>query len=416
MKEWKRETGPVFLRCCAGAGQALHQWEARSGDAGGASKSWAHAQLDRKPTSIALKDGEHGRQPSRKIEMKKLIFQDLNPLLICLIAVLLLHGCSAAAAQPPVTVTAIGYEVFEPVISISWVDNNKLLFAGAKLPPDPKQKPFEGSRIHLWNDTMKTARVYAEGKDFCYSQGKVSIVLRLNNQTRNAVYLEGTFGAEKEIERPFRSDIEVYNKFSCRLQKRDEFVPPLPKTHLNLVLREGDGYVTLRPLDSRERQAFPRNLMLYQAKTGKAIQLPMTWDEDIGGFGTGYSEYQGAYVLPPRLSPGSGITGEWPSGQPRVVYLLWVDGRVERVSIPPSESFAHPRPTRAGWIYGGGHSRTAGLYLFDGKSTSKLDTGGIGRIEVSPDGCTAAVAIKNRQLEMGTPINLKTFGFCSRGK
>jgi len=332
------------------------------------------------------------------------------------ISALLLQGIRAEAAQPRVTVTATGYEVFEPVISIAWVDDNQLLFAGTKLPPDPKQKPFEGSRIYLWNDATKSARVYAEGKDFCYSQGKVSVLLRSNNQARNAVYLEGTFGAEKEVERPFRSDTEVYNKFSCRLQKRDEFVPPLPKTHLNLVLREGDGYLTLRPLDPRERQAFPRNLTLYKAKIGKAIQLPMTWDEDIGSFGTGYSEYLGAYVLPPRLSPGSGVTGEWPSEQPRVVYLLWADGRAERVSIPPSGGFAYPRPTKAGWIYGGGHFRTAGLYLFDGKSTSKLDTGGISEIEVSPDGCKAAVAIKNRHLDMGTPVNLKTFSFCSGGK
>lgn len=333
-------------------------------------------------------------------------------------AVLLLYGCGAEAAQPRVTVTATGYEVFEPVISIAWVDDNQLLFAGSKSGSDIKRRSLERSKIYLWNDTTKTVRVYSEGAiedRFCFSQGKISYMVRVDKNARMAVYREGRLGSEQETERSL-DEPGVSSQFTCRLRKINEFVPPLPKTHLSLVLREGDGYLTLRPLDPRERQAFPRNLTLYQVKTGKAIQLPMTWDEDIGSFGTGYSEYRGAYVLPPRLSPGSGVTGEWPSGQPRVVYLLSADGRAERVSIPPSGGFAYPRPTKAGWIYGGGHSRTAGLYLFDGKSTSKLDTGGIGKIEVSPDGCTAAVAIKNRHLEMGTPVNLKTFSFCSGGK
>jgi len=332
------------------------------------------------------------------------------------VSALLMQGIGAEAAQPRVAVTATGYEVFEPVISIAWVDNNQLLFKGSRSGTDPKRPSLEPSSIYLWNDTTKIARVYAKGRNFCYAQGNVSILLRSDNQARKAVYLEGMLGAEKEIEKQFRSNTEVFNKFSCRLQKLEEFVPPLPKTHFYLVLREGDGYLTLRPHGSKEERAHPRNITLYPEKGAKPVTLPITWDESVGGVGTTYSELLGVYVLPPRqLIPGRG-PGNWPSDEPRIVYLLHRDGRVERISFPATSTFSRPSPVKSGWIYGGGDFyRTSGLYIYSDNAVRKLDAGNVNYLAVSPNGCKAAVAINNRHLDMGMPVNLKIFNFCLEG-
>jgi len=45
---------------------------------------------------------------------------------------------------------------------------------------------------------------------------------------------------------------------------------------------------------------------------------------------------------------------------------------------------------------------------------SKIDTGPVMNIGVAPDGCKVAVAIQNRHLEMGTPINLKVVELCGK--
>lgn len=352
--------------------------------------------------------------------MNKLKLQDrcvVIRLLSCLIGILLLHGCSAEAAQSRVTVTATGYEVFEPVISVAWVDNDQLLFAGSKSGPDPKRRSLEHSRIYLWNETTKTVRVYSEvaiEDRFCFSQGKISYMVRVDKNARRAVYLEGSLGSEQEVERSL-DEPGATSKFSCGMRKYEDFVPPLPKTHLNLILREGDGYLTLRPHSPKEERTRPRNIMLYPEDGAKPVTLPITWDERIGGWGTTYSEYRRAYVLPPeQLIPARG-PGNWSSDEPRLVYLLGADGRVERVSIPPTVVFRLPRPTSAGWIYGGGTNKSAGLNLYDGSKVARVDAGGVSEIAVSPNGCKAAVAINNRPLDMGTPTQLKIFSFCLQG-
>jgi hypothetical protein len=73
---------------------------------------------------------------------------------------------------------------------------------------------------------------------------------------------------------------------------------------------------------------------------------------------------------------------------------------------------------KVGWLYGGGNFyKASGLYLFDGKVASKLDTGLIyaGDIAVAPDGCKAAVKIDNHHLQMGGEVSLKVFDFCAGG-
>lgn len=333
---------------------------------------------------------------------------------------ILIQACNGSVAAPPVTITATGYEVFEPVISIAWIDNTQLLFAGSKSAGmDATRTSFEPTKLYIWNDTTKSVRVYAEDaleKRFCYAHGKISYRLRVDKAAGKQVMREGPIGAEKEIERRFPQQ-GVSSRFTCRTHSVSELVP-LPPRGVVAILREGDGYIGLGPTDMKEFQTHPLNLALFPAKNNsKPIWLPIRKDEEVGGYGTGYSEYRRAYVLPPlQLIPGRG-PGNWPTDEPRVVYLVSAEGQVERVSLSPTNIFRVPRLTKSGWIYGGGDFRTAGLYLYDGKKATRVEAGGIVEIEVSPDGCKAAVAIHNRYLDKGsTPVNLKIFNFCPGGK
>jgi hypothetical protein len=351
----------------------------------------------------------------------------------CVIALVL---AGSAAAEKP-TVSDTGYEII-PVQtpSLYWVDDNRLLFAGIKradmdaaIAAKDVGRVARLKKLYLWDEITRSTRLYADAQGACFSNGFIHYTVRVDKAAGRAVVREGPFGSEKEIEKPLPSAEElstqgqmarVYSNFTCKTHLRHELVPPAERNHYIAVLREGDGYLHLGPEHGgKERRSSPRNLTLYRDKTGEAIKLPMTWEEEIARYEVAYSEYRRAYVLRPQMPRGSplGRITAWPKGQPLVVYLLWMAGRVESASIPyfHTPGLGDPRPTKAGWIFGGGYFDEVGLYLFDGKTMSKLDTGAEREIAVSPNGCRAAVGIENRFLEKGySPINLKVFRFCAR--
>jgi hypothetical protein len=326
-------------------------------------------------------------------------------------------------------VTDSGYEiVLGTMPTLYWVDDDQLLFAGIKradmetafAAKDP-DRVARLKKLYLWDDTAKSARLYADAQEVCFSNGFVSYRMRVDKAAGKEVVREGTFGSEKELDRPLPPQEVVRSNLTCRAHARNELVPPAHRNHYVVVLREGDGYLHLAPDYGKERQAYPRNLTLHRAKSGEAITLPMTWDENFNQFGIAYSVFRSAYVLPPQFPRGSSSErgNPWPKDQPLVVYLLWADGRTQAASIPhwPAEYLGHPRPMRLGWIFGGGkRPKTGGFYLFDGKVVSKIESGFVREIAVSPDGCKAAVGINNKPYDMGTPINLKVFNFCAGGR
>jgi hypothetical protein len=353
---------------------------------------------------------------------------------------LLAIGASNVLAQSPEhstvkpNVSDTGYEIIHMILtpSLYWVDNNRLLFAGIKtvdmqaaIAAKELDRVARLKKLYLWDGASKSVRLYADAQSACFSNGEIHYQVRVDKEAGKFVVKEGPFGSEREVEKPLLSNEElrnaprVRNDVTCKTHLRAELVPPPLSTREIVVLRDGDGYLDLGPERPylEERRARPRNLTLYQARTGKAIPLPMTWDEDFSPSETTYSEFRNAYVLRPREPRGAplGVSGPWPKDQPLVVYLLFPDGRVESVSIPywPSEYLTHPRPVKSGWIFGGGNFyKASGLHLFDGKVVSKFDIGLVKEIAVSPDGCKAAVAIQNKHLDMGTPTNLRVFDFC----
>ena len=321
--------------------------------------------------------------------------------------------------------------------SLYWVDDNRLLFAGIKradmeraIAAKEVDRVTRLKKLYVWDDVTKSVRLYANAQGACFTNGVIRYSLRVDKTAGKAIVREGPFGSEKEIETSLPSAEELstqgrmartHSKFTCRTHLRSDLVPPARPFRKVVILREGDGYLDLGPGGGKnyfeQRRAFPRNLTLYQSTNGSAITLPMTWEESFSQFAITYSDYRGAYVLLPQMPRGSqlGVVRPWPKDRPLIVYLLWADGRTQTVTVPywPAEYLEHPQPTKAGWIFGGGKSpKTGGLYLFDGASVVKIQSGFVREITVTPDGCRAAVGINNQPYDMGTPISLEIFDMC----
>lgn len=323
------------------------------------------------------------------------------------------------------------YEIMDMIRmpSLHWIDDNQVLFAGIKradiqaaIAAKQVDRGMRLKKLYVWDDVRKASRLYADASEVCFAEGLVSYPLRKEATEGKRIFREGKMGFETEVEKPLPQNEEFHSNFTCKTYKREELIPPAPRFRRVVVLKDGDGYLDFGPGGGKnlfeEQRAAVRNIDLYQATTGKAIRLPFTWDEDFSVFDVSYSVFRGAYVLKPRSPVGTpiGVSRDWPKDQPFPVYLVRPDGRVDSVSIPyePAKHLFFPRPTRAGWIYGGGRNRDAGLYLFDGKAVNKIDVGLVKEIAVAPSGCKAAVAIQNNPFEMGTPTNLKIYQLCAR--
>lgn len=349
--------------------------------------------------------------------------------LAIVLAVTCPFGAALAAATYPVL--DAGYRLARHG-KLYWLDDERVLFYGGSADQGAKRTgaantiPAAGG-TYIWNIATGSLEHVSEWEITCYhpDYSTWSLVRPAKNEYR---FKAGKFGQEIELS-PEKLTVQqrtqrVRSEITCKTYLRSELVPPSPGLRKLAILREGDGYLDLGPnlgADATERRAKPQDVVLYQAKARSAVRLQMTWGEDFSASEVIYSSYRSAYVLRPRKPRGLNETKpqRWSKDLPPTVYLVWPNGRTESVSIPysPAEFASEPRPVNVGWIFGGGNFyRASGLYLFDGKIVSKIDSGLVMNIAAAPGGCKAAVAIQNRHLEMGTPINLKVFDFCGGGR
>lgn len=356
-----------------------------------------------------------------------------------LVVTVSLYGGDVCAKKPLVSDT--GYEIlYSPQArSLYWVGNRQLLLAGIKTADMQKaiaakeQNHVERLRkLYLWDDATKSIRLYAEAQSVCIANGVIHYQVRVDRTAGKQFVREGPFGSEKEIEKTLPSKEElswqeknkrVWSDFTCKIHLRNELSPPAPQGRRIVVLREADGYLDAGPQGTIERVREirangPGNVKLFRPGSSMGINLPITLQQGIGA--PIYSELLRAYVtLPGPKGANPGHITEWPRGLPFTVYVFKSTGETSEVAIPYGDlmNISWVQPTRAGWILGGGNFyKSLGLYLFDGKATSMLDSGAVREIAVTPDGCIAAVGIQNKHLDMGTPVNLRIFDFCVRGR
>ena len=347
---------------------------------------------------------------------------------------------SASAAGPVVSDT--GFEIIARTLSPSlyWIDSDRLLFEGidrkemdAALAGREPNRFGHLKKIYLWDTRAGSARLYADGSALCVANGVIRYAVQVDGTASKEISRRGLSGQETELERPLRagekvasagSDARVYSSFNCAALSRSALSPPAAPGRRILVLRAGDGYLDAGPIAVDERIAeirirAPGYVTLYRPGSPSGIKLPFTLAQGPGY--PVYSEYLGAYVtLPDPKSSRPGVLAPWPRGLPFTVYSFRASGEAGEVVIPYGE-WGGPmavQPTSAGWMFAGQGSPApkAGLFMFSSGSVRRLDSGFVYEIAVTPDGCRAAVAIKNRLLEINAPTNLKIVDLCAEGR
>lgn len=342
---------------------------------------------------------------------------------------------SAFAAEPLVSDT--GYEIIPRTLapSLYWVGGDRLLFEGinsshmdaalAGREPRPVERL---KRLYLWDGKARAVRFYADGAGLCVANGVVRFTVRIDRARAVRIVREGPPGSEAQVRidmsgKDERSD-SVYSPLACKSYARRDLSPPAPPGRRVVVLREGDGYLRAGPVRMAERvKAFRahgrENLRLFGPRHPAGVELPITLEQGPGY--PIYSEYLGVYVTLPRpkgSAPGR-ITA-WPRGLPFTVYSFNASGDTREITIPYGRwgSIAWAQPTSAGWIFAGHGAPTpeAGLFIYSSGAVRKLDSGYVYEIAVSPDGCRAGVAIKNRLLEINAPTNLKIVDLCTSAR
>jgi len=344
-------------------------------------------------------------------------------------------ACQAIAAKPVVYDT--GYEIIHRTLTLSlyWIDNDRLLFEGintsemnAAIANRERERVERLTNLYVWDKNSRSVQFYARGSRLCVSSGVLHYTVRTDKAAGIRVVKQGPFGREQEQQVAFPTKEElsllgqrarVRGDITCRTHLRSELSPPAPQGRRIIVLRDGDGYLEAGPEGTLEliheiRATGPGHIKLFQPGNPSPIDLPITLEQGPGR--PTYSEYLGAYVtLPKPKGSNPGLATDWPKGVPFTVYIFSRAGRTTSVDIPYDglvNIFA-VRPTKRGWVFGGGNFyKSLGLYLFDGTASSRLDAGAVEEIAVTANGCLAAVAIKNRHLDMGTPVNLRIFEFC----
>jgi len=327
-----------------------------------------------------------------------------------------------------------GYEIIPRTLSPSvyWIDNDRLLFEGinrsemdAALANREPQRVGRLKRLYLWDDRTGSIRFYADGAGLCVADGIVHFTVLEDGASGSRIIREGPPGSEKEIRTDERGDRgradTLYSQLACKTYARGDLSPPVPPGRRVVVLREGDGYLRAGPVGIAQRieelrAHGSRHIRLFRPGSSAGIELPFTLEQGPGY--PIYSDYLGAYVtLPQPKGSAPGRITSWPRGLPFTVYSFSASGETREIIIPYGEwgAIAWAQPTSAGWIFAGQGAPTprAGLFMFGSGAVRKLDSGYVYEIAVSPDGCRAAAAIKNRLLEIAAPTNLKVFGLCA---
>ena len=129
------------------------------------------------------------------------------------------------------------------------------------------------------------------------------------------------------------------------------------------------------------------------------IKLPFT-QRHLSQYRTGFfSEYRNAYVY------------EFDYAARPLLLKLWTvqpDGRVESIDVPNgpwATLSSRYRPVKGGWLIS---TVTKGIYFWQGDRVVKLFNGNVSidDTEVSPDGCRAAVRVRESN---GTPTKIIEF-------
>lgn len=314
-----------------------------------------------------------------------------------------LSACAEIKASYPVQDTGLHAERSSELV---WLDNHRLRFHGnraVELKADDAHKVpgFSGSGYYIW-DTEANRLVTEPGLEdamrLCVHGDHMTFLRK--SPTDEKKWFVVTRGKGQETVTPL-VNAQWFNRFSCRYyEQKPEWTI---SDHETLPLMDGHGFLDWTSGEEQQpRQNRP--IMLYRSSNTEGVKLPIrmrqVWRNLVR-----YVPFRNTYFLHPiaYIDPQTGQehgVGPWPKGKPVPIWWLAPDGKVTTEEIPYMPFMRGGGrgffPTRDGiFIYSTktddlGKPGDAGGYLAQKGSVTKIITGYLENIAVSPDGCQVA--------------------------
>ncbi len=330
---------------------------------------------------------------------------------------------SSDGSRYPVYDSKLGTRGFL-VDRIYWLDNDRVIFLGFDR-NDPKYRPEKGEvnlGIFIWDTSNGQTRRYADAKGgLCYSQGYIVYYLGetvhkgKQGTYRLGHFMEGPMGKEKKISvrgRGLWDRTRVLNDLSCHFEE----VPEQMRDRIYVPLLPGHGYLDLGSRTASEEN--PRAIF-YRHLGAEPIALPFR-KQNINWASIRYFPHKGVYVIPtwyyserpPHVTP-----IPWFPYTPQPLWLLYPDGRTERIMLPWKRWRARAdntyHVTKEGILI---TSKNApdyhGAYLLRGDEYEKVISGHLDGTSVSPDGCKIAFSYLRDLRHAGRHRTVRMLDLC----
>ncbi len=282
---------------------------------------------------------------------------------------------------------APGYAVSEIPYSggpFAWIDNETVLFTGAKNHPTNPQAVAGPSALHRWD--VKTGEVtemmkVGNAPDVCYDRDFLYVAF---NRGDDRVIRQGPIGKQEEVvfkrrtENPFKG---YFNRYNCRFRE----VPSATQADHGVVtvLRDDHGFIE----GERPSEPFPQRKYFLVRSSGERIQIPLP----CGAGRPRYSEFRQAYVY----QDGSSFSSR---DIERRVCVVGVDGIVTNYKLPKGvwlQGTVYGMPVKDAILMISLSTlvKAEGAYLVRGDSVERVVKGYVSIFAVGPDGCKVALNI-----------------------
>lgn len=278
-----------------------------------------------------------------------------------------------------------------PGRGMTWIDDHRLVFLGAK------KKTDKQLGLYLWDTINSPQLIFPSADKVCFD-GKQLIVYSHEKDRRGRYLLSGPDFSQADLIKPERSVPPTYsNTYLCEYKT----IPQSLLGHFWKYLLPGDGYLDFGlPDQVDQNKGTPVERILEDGitrlPTGLTLFKNITPVVNYISHLQKYFIYQGALNLSERQS--------WRKGEKLSCWFLDISGKSEEVLIPSGpwtigSGSILLRPVCSGIVViNHGFARDgsvgdSGAYLVypDGNYT-KLESGFIGEPVVSPSGCHLAFA------------------------
>lgn len=306
--------------------------------------------------------------------------------------------------------------------SISWVDNERVLFIGEGDASEGSESgPSRGLR--LWNvSTGEVEEIQRDVSGFVYAKGLILTMNLGESSSRETFYETRRFGTNELVNRVEVEGPRVIDKLNARVSEDIER-PGAALGRYWRPLRDGDGVLDLGPWPTPGTR--PPAVQIQHRDTDNRVLATLDLMSDRVDE-VEYIEFLGQYFLYNNWGVKSKLDDEnctlpadwFPRGSTAL--------RHTEIPGPCSiteRSGPYIYPTRAGYVVRvsggtrfGGTTGTQGLHLLGGEVEGRVLGGFVELVAVSPDGCkVAAIQSKSIRASLESGATIKAFDICSVG-